>query len=390
MVTWKKCSNELPDDSIFCNKCSLKMDTTTDGNLVVSFKKFNKKFIILGLIGIILVGAVITTVIILNNPIGKFKGAINDNNYVEASKIYTEKIKGNTDKETEVTNFLKSSIETINKDFGENKIDYNGAISRLDAIDEIKLVSTEVSFAKSEVNKLNDSRTAYKNGNKFLKVKNYKFALSEFKKVRKEDENYDKAQELLNTVIIQTEKVNKDTVQEDTKNEELYKKGIKELETGNFDSASKTFLLIKGYKDADAKWNIAAALSNYDEWVQEGKPYGSMYKASAIIQLARIYGVDYGISTNKVKQAIKDFGKEYTDKIEDNKIQSIIDADRAKYKEGNPPIGCTKEEALSYYIWSKPSNINKTVTKNTIYEQYCYNGNRYLYFENNILTSIDL
>lgn len=201
MVTCKKCGNELPDDSIFCSKCGLKMDKTTDGNLVVSFKKLNKKFIILGLIGIILVGAVITTVIILNNPIGRFKGAINDNKYVEASEIYTKKIKGNISEETAVTNFLKSDIETIKKDFIENKLEYNVANSKLDTIDKTGLLSSEVSSVRNEINKLNDSRIAFKKGEEFLKGKNYKEAFNELKKVIKEDKNYSKAQELINGSI---------------------------------------------------------------------------------------------------------------------------------------------------------------------------------------------
>ena len=201
MVTCKKCGNELPDDSIFCNKCGLKMDKTTDGNLVVSFKKLNKKFIILGLIGIILVGAIITTVIILNNPIGRFKGAINDNKYVEASEIYTEKIKGNISEETAVTNFLKSDIETIKKGFIEKKLEYNVANSKLDTIDKTGLLSSEVSSVRNEINKLNDSRIAFKKGEEFLKGKNYKEAFNELKKVIKEDKNYSKAQELINGSI---------------------------------------------------------------------------------------------------------------------------------------------------------------------------------------------
>jgi len=120
---------------------------------------------------------------------------------MEASKIYNEKIKGNTSNENEIISFLKSKIENIKKDFSENKLEYNAAISQLDTIEKTGLVLSEVSSAKSEINSLNDSRTAFKKGKEFLNSKNYKEALSELKKVIKEDENYDKAQELISSSI---------------------------------------------------------------------------------------------------------------------------------------------------------------------------------------------
>jgi len=104
---------------------------------------------------------------------------------MEASKIYNEKIKGNTSNENEIISFLKSKIENIKKDFSENKLEYNAAISQLDTIEKTGLVLSEVSSAKSEINSLNDSRTAFKKGKEFLNSKNYKEALSELKRLSK-------------------------------------------------------------------------------------------------------------------------------------------------------------------------------------------------------------
>lgn len=53
----------------------------------------------------------------------------------------------------------------------------------------------------------------------------------------------------------------------------------------------------------------------------------------------------------------------------------------------NPYIGMTKDEALKS-TWGKPKDINKTTTKYGTDEQWVYNGNKYLYFENGILTTI--
>ena len=196
-----KCGNEIPDGSVFCNKCGSKIITGANEDVFSRLKKLNSKLLVFGLAGVLIIGVIIAIVIFFNNPISKFKGAIKDNKYIEASKIYNEKIKGNTSNENEIISFLKSKIENIKKDFSENKLEYNAAISQLDTIEKTGLVLSEVSSAKSEINSLNDSRTAFKKGKEFLNSKIYKEALSELKKVIKEDENYDKAQELISSSI---------------------------------------------------------------------------------------------------------------------------------------------------------------------------------------------
>ena len=49
-------------------------------------------------------------------------------------------------------------------------------------------------------------------------------------------------------------------------------------------------------------------------------------------------------------------------------------------------IGFTKEMCVE--AWGEPYDINRTVTRNIIHEQWVYDIGRYLYFEGNILTAI--
>lgn len=52
-----------------------------------------------------------------------------------------------------------------------------------------------------------------------------------------------------------------------------------------------------------------------------------------------------------------------------------------------PSIGMTKNEVLNS-TWGKPRDINKTTTRYGTREQWCYNGNKYIYFEDGIVISI--
>jgi hypothetical protein len=59
---------------------------------------------------------------------------------------------------------------------------------------------------------------------------------------------------------------------------------------------------------------------------------------------------------------------------------------REKKKTG-VSIGMTKQDVLTS-SWGRPRSVNKTHTIYGTSEQWCYEGNNYLYFENDILVSI--
>ncbi len=64
--------------------------------------------------------------------------------------------------------------------------------------------------------------------------------------------------------------------------------------------------------------------------------------------------------------------------------QLILQIDRSR-KVKKVSIGMSKEHVL--LSWGKPRNINKSIGGWGVHEQWVY-PNRYLYFENGILTSI--
>lgn len=77
-------------------------------------------------------------------------------------------------------------------------------------------------------------------------------------------------------------------------------------------------------------------------------------------------------------------GREYT--INLNKISDNVEKPSKEIIK-EPKIGMTKAEA-EVSTWGKPNKINKTTTAYGVSEQWVYSNNRYLYFDNGKLTSI--
>jgi hypothetical protein len=51
-------------------------------------------------------------------------------------------------------------------------------------------------------------------------------------------------------------------------------------------------------------------------------------------------------------------------------------------------IGMAAEEVINQTSWGKPLSIRRTTTASGVREQWIYDGNNYLYFENERLTAI--
>ncbi|MHB8065839.1 MAG: DUF5780 domain-containing protein, partial [Ruminiclostridium sp.] len=219
-----KCGAENPEESVFCNKCSTNLSGTIEQEHKPKWFGKRKKIILscaILVIGIVVVAGIVSFI----NPVSAFKRNINNNKYTEATKIYDEKIKGNTDKENSVESFLKDDIAKIQKSFSEGKIDYNTAKTRLETINNTHLASSDVGSALDKINSLNNSRIAFTKAEEFLKNKDLVNAIKEYKNVISDDQNYEKAKEqITNNEKQYKEKVLKNA--EDFANNKDYDKAL--------------------------------------------------------------------------------------------------------------------------------------------------------------------
>ena len=190
----KKCNHEIQEESTFCANCGTKVSEKEAPVTASSSKRFIWAG---GVVGIILIAGLVWW-LFSSQPVGAFKNAVQENNAEEATKIFLSEIRGDSEKEKEVKDFLLAELDDIKQQFIDEKISYDESIKRLTTVRGTILVLAETGAVQTEINKLHDSRIAFKTGEELLTSKNYKEALAELQKVTEEDQgNYAKAQTLI-------------------------------------------------------------------------------------------------------------------------------------------------------------------------------------------------
>ncbi|BCZ47613.1 hypothetical protein psyc5s11_36800 [Clostridium gelidum] len=141
-----------------------------------------------------------------------------------------------------------------------------------------------------------------------------------------------------------------------------------------------------------AKHNYDEAISLLDSYFPNNSGYLNKVKMCRDKNFSSLDGAEQLIEKNdretkrEEKEAKDKQDAEYKEKADiANEILRKNEEEIRKTK--GVSIGMTKSEVLAS-SWGKPKDINKTTTKYGTNEQWVYSGNRYLYFDNGILTSI--
>ncbi|MBT2278846.1 hypothetical protein J7E51_12815 [Priestia megaterium] len=105
------------------------------------------------------------------------------------------------------------------------------------------------------------------------------------------------------------------------------------------------------------------------------------YAYDIIKKIPNTYKGKYAEDIEITKAQIKRKSDEVTDEWDAQEKQE-------KIQNTNPQIGMTKEEVINDTRWGKPNDVNRTITKYGVEEQWVYNVYGYLYFEDDKVTAI--
>ncbi|WP_394175585.1 hypothetical protein [Guptibacillus hwajinpoensis] len=98
----------------------------------------------------------------------------------------------------------------------------------------------------------------------------------------------------------------------------------------------------------------------------------------------------FGVPHAKISDLNPDLQKKVTDLViaDKEKWYAIQKGTPSQENKPKPAIGMTSMEVKYDTSWGKPIDINKTTSANSVTEQWVYDGYKYLYFEDGVLTTI--
>ena len=132
------------------------------------------------------------------------------------------------------------------------------------------------------------------------------------------------------------------------------------------------------------RMTVLNILKEVPEYVYNKVDYQTMYN---YVIYPKIWADAYSGKEIDIEEYDRKYGKDYVNEMK--RQEEIYDRQKKKNvpKRKVPSIGMTATE-VEESSWGKPEDINKTTTIYGVSEQWCYYGNKYIYFDNGIVTVI--
>lgn len=332
-----KCKKELPEDSLFCSGCGYSFKSEEE---IAIKKNKNKKLVKIGIIAIVIMvvaivgGLFINKQIQLNKVVEGFKVLVDDDNYKDALIYYEdngidsafvkkadayienryEEMIADSDVDKKVSLFNSgllndqyvsniqenalSEMEQLQNDFISEKIAIDNVKATCDIY--VKYKNSDISSKAKSVyeycQKLDNSRSAYKEGIELADSRKYESALQSLNNVISEDSNFDSAQKKIEEIV------------------PLYKTEVmssvdKSVASNKYDAAIKSLeSLLKYCSDSDVSSKLTSVKNQkkkYDDEQEQIKIEGYKNNQQVEVTSTRVYDDGYYITLMRAEVKIK-------------------------------------------------------------------------------------
>ena len=204
----RKCGAEVPNNVGFCPKCGTSVETPINVKHITTVKprkikgiKKEKKVISKGKKAKIIFISVFATIAVIfvsiaatyfTSPAYGVYKSLKQINCDSAISEYTESVEDNFIQKIFIKIALNGYGEKIINKFKDDKIDFEDALSILEAMKEMNI--KDIDKYIDELNGLNRSKTAFDMANKYYKENDYENAIKEYSKIIDTDTQFTDAQ----------------------------------------------------------------------------------------------------------------------------------------------------------------------------------------------------
>ncbi|MGN0374801.1 MAG: NPCBM/NEW2 domain-containing protein [Butyrivibrio sp.] len=198
-IVCPECGTVNEQKSRFCIKCGTNIEEILDSGTNITREKKKKLFIIpIVIVALLVIAAGVFGINFLsekNSYVNKVVEYIEAGDYSNAKSVYDEKIKDDPDKYEKLAENLREHIEENKNLYYEEQITYEQMKDIITAIKSLsmKSLSNDISAAEEYVDKIHDSRTAFKSAEHYMEKNDYKNAIINYSNVDVEDSYFDTA-----------------------------------------------------------------------------------------------------------------------------------------------------------------------------------------------------
>ena len=163
-------------------------------------KPHSRKKVVLLIVCIVLalavIGAGVFFVLRLLNPVSRVMSALESGDYTKALSIYEDKVEGDREKDSTLSEDVVAYLEKCQDDFLNERMSYEQFTGVINGIRSLALnkLSSKLDDAADYADMLNQSRIAYQTAESFYDKQDYGSAIGYYNQVNYQDTYYDDAQ----------------------------------------------------------------------------------------------------------------------------------------------------------------------------------------------------
>ena len=204
-----KCGKPIKRGAQFCTNCGAPVTKaaspvaappTAAPAAVRQKKPHSRKKVVLLIVCIVLalavIGAGVFFVLRLLNPVSRVMSALESGDYTKALSIYEDKVEGDREKDSTLSEDVVAYLEKCQDDFLNERMSYEQFTGVINGIRSLALnkLSSKLDAAAEYADMLNQSRIAYQTAESFYEKQDYGSAIGYYNQVNYQDTYYDDAQ----------------------------------------------------------------------------------------------------------------------------------------------------------------------------------------------------